>query len=273
MKKIIEIFILLIFLQITSSCSNKVHTEFIKPKEQVEVLITAEETVKPEFITFGTVVYFNKADIYPTADGHIEILYAEEGLQVKEDQVLAELQQQKLIISREEAEASVQSKRALLNLAEEKLAQGIKGIESKLIAIRNAEAELEQKRNEFLNISNTYENKQRHYVAGGVTKEELDAVKTQYLSYKTKLIQTEGELEIQRLGFRDRDIISAGYKVPETEEERYELLVIINTKMLEAERDVAEAELNSALSSLKTIELLIEETIIIVAEIEIKIGS
>ena len=74
---------------------------------------------------------------------------------------------------------------------------------------------------------------------GYVTKEELDAVRTQYLSYETKLVQAEGDLEIQRLGFRDEDIIDAGYKIPETEEERYGLLVLINTKMLAAERDVA----------------------------------
>jgi RND family efflux transporter MFP subunit len=262
MKNRNRLYIIMLFFLSVFSCVEKEQTELVKPKEQIEILITSEETVKPEFNTFGTVVFFNKADIYPTAEGHIEKLYAEEGMYVSRNDILAELRQQKLLISREEAEAAVQSKRALLKLAEEKLYQGIKGIEAKLIAIRNAEAELEQKKNEFLNISNTFENKQRLYDAGGVTKEELDAVQTQYLSYETKLLQAEGDLEIQRLGFRDEDIISAGFEIPETEEARFDLMVQLNTKMLEAERDVAEAELYSALSNLKTIELLIEETVI-----------
>ncbi len=254
--------ILIIYIIMIASCSKSEQVEFITPPEQVEVVVIEKEIVKPEFITFGTVVFFNKADIFPTAEGHIDAIYVEEGMVIDKGDILAKLRQQKLLISREDAEASVESKQALLTLSEEKLVQGVKGIEAKLIAIRNAEAELEQKRNEFLNISTTYENKQRLFDAGGVTKEELDAVRTQYLSYETKLIQTEGELEIQYLGFRDEDIISAGYQVPHSEEEKYNILVLLNTKMLVAERDVAEAELNSALSSLKTIELLIDETII-----------
>ncbi len=262
LEKTITILSIISVLLIITSCAKPVQTEFVTPKEQVEVIIIEKETVKPEFLTFGTVVFFNKADIFPTAEGHIETIYVEEGMEVTENQILAKLRQQKLLISREEAEASVESKRALLSLSVEKLVQGTKGIEAKLIAIRNAEAELEQKRNEFLNISTTYENKQRLYEAGGVTKEELDAIRTQYLSYETKLIQAEGDLQIQRLGFRDEDIIDAGFKIPETEEERFNYLVLINTKMLEAEKNVAEAELNSALSNLKTIELLIDETVI-----------
>lgn len=258
MKKIITLLIMLISL----SCRNETVKQEAEQIERISVAISRNEIINPEFDTFGTIIYFNKADIFPTTEGHIEYLLTEEGREVTRGQVLAKLMQQKLIIKKEESEAEIKSKKALLELSEEKLKEGQKGIEAKLIAIKNTEAELEQRRAEFENISNVYDNKKKLFKVEGVSKEELEAIKTQYLSYKTKFAQTEGELEIQKLGFRDRDIIEAGFRVPENYEKRKQILIEINTRMLEAERKVAEAELNAVSANLRTIELLISETII-----------
>jgi multidrug efflux pump subunit AcrA (membrane-fusion protein) len=244
------------------SCGRKTKPDTLSEREQVSTIVVKKEMVIPEFTTFGTVVYYNKADVFPTTEGTIKTLHAEEGMVVEKNQILLKLDQKKLLISREEVEADVTSKEALLKLSEEKCKEGRKTCEASLIAIRNAEAELEQKQKEFENISSTYETKKKLFEVGGVTKEELESIKTTYLSYKTKLIQAEGELEIQKIGFRDEDIIEAGYEVPENAKERFDLLVTINTRMLEAEKRVAEAELNSVRSNLKIINLLIEETLI-----------
>jgi multidrug efflux pump subunit AcrA (membrane-fusion protein) len=245
-----------------SSCGRKMKQEALSGKEKVDAIVVKQEPVIPEFMSFGTVVYYNKADVFPTTEGTIETLSVDEGMEVAKNQLLLKLDQTKLLIRREEVEAEVTSKQALLKLSEEKCKEGRKACEAKLIAIRNAEAELEQKQKEYENISSTYETKKKLFEIGGVTKEELESIKTTYLSYRTKLIQAEGELEIQKIGFRDEDIIEAGYAIPEDERQRFDLLVAINTRMLEAEKRVAEAELNSAQSNLKTINLLIRETLI-----------
>lgn len=50
--------------------------------------------------------------------------------------------------------------------------------------------------------------------------------------------------------------------IPDDGEKRKELLIKINTSILEAEKGVAEAQLNSAVSELQRIDLLISETVI-----------
>ena len=258
MKKMISLLLILISL----SCKNETLKQTEEKKERIRAAAAQTEMISPEFHSFGTIVYFNKADVFPTTEGYIEYISAEEGMEVKKGQILAELVQQRLLIKKEEVEAEIMSKKALVELSEEKLREGIKAIEAKLITIKNAEAELEQKKAEFENISNTYENKKKLFEVEGISKEELESFKTQYLSYKTKLAQTEGDLEIQRIGFRDSDIIKTGYEVPEDHETKKQILVKINTRMLGAEKKVSEAELNAALSNLRTIDLLISETII-----------
>jgi len=231
--------------------------------EQVAVIAAAAQLIQTEHTTFGTVMYANKADVYPTTEGSLEALYAEEGSRVQADQLLAKLDQKKLRLRREQSEAEAASKQALLSLAEERLREGIMAFEARLIGIRNAHAELEQKRSEFDGISLVFQNKQKLFDAGGVAREELEAVRTQFLSYKTRLIQAEGELERQKIGLRDEDLLSSGFAVPQREEERLKLLLRLNTGMLEAEKRVAEAELNAAASTLKSIDLLLEETLIL----------
>ena len=67
-------------------------------------------------------------------------------------------------------------------------------------------------------------------------------------------------MEIQQIGYRDEDIVKAGYLVPESEGERRELLADINTRTLAAEKQVAEAVRNAAVAKKRTLELLLAET-------------
>ncbi len=251
-----------LLLMVLVSCQEKSPEPASFYVEQIRVAVVNEELVSPEYRSYGTVAHLNKADVYPSTEGNIEELDAEEGMAVEKGQILAQLDRRRLLIRKKEAEADIGSQRAQLRLAEEKLKEGEKAVEAKLIAIRNAESELEQKRIELENIQTTYASKQRLFEVEGVSREELERIKTQYLSARTEVEQAEGELEIQRIGFRDRDLRNAGYAVPSGEEERRKLLILLNTRMLAAERQVAEAELNAALANLQTIELLLAETTI-----------
>lgn len=249
-------------LLLLSSCQERRQETVPIDREKVRTTIAVKEPNFPEYQSFGTIVFFNKADVLPTTEGIIEEILAEEGQAVEVSQVLAQLDQRRLLIRKEEAEAEIKSRRAQLELAQEKVREGSKAIEARLISIRNAEAELEQRKVEYSNIKNTYENKQKLFEVQGVSREELEGMKTQYLSAKTRLAQTEGALEIQRIGFRDSDILSAGFSVPSDPDQREQILSKINTSMLDAEKEVADAELNAALSSLRAIELLLSETTI-----------
>jgi multidrug efflux pump subunit AcrA (membrane-fusion protein) len=90
-----------------------------------------------------------KADIYPSQEGILEDIYVEEGERIEEGQLLAVLSKEKLLLAREQAEAGVESKRSLLSLAEEKLKEGYRSIDARLLSLEKTQAEIDQRRIEF----------------------------------------------------------------------------------------------------------------------------
>ncbi len=245
---------------LAAACSGREPSTAPVQPPAVEVLIAAEQPVAPEYRTFGTVVFSAKADVFPSTEGRIERILVEEGTEVASGQLLAEIERTRLLIEREQAQAEVGSRQALLHLAEQKLAEGARQVEARLIAVSNAEAEVAQRRAECDRVSAVLENKRRLFEIQGVSREELEAARTEYLDARTRLVQAEGALQIQRIGFREEDLAAAVEVVPTDPAERRRLLIATNTGTLEAERRVAEAQLQAARSRLKTIELLLAET-------------
>jgi RND family efflux transporter MFP subunit len=245
---------------LAASCRARQQAEIPTPRPEVRTLVARRESVRPQFSSFGTVEPRSKADVYATSEGRIERHLAEEGMRVESGQLLALMERTKLLISRREAAAEVESKRALLALAEQKLSQGKRDVEARLIAIESAEAGLAQKQAEYAHIAALYENKKKLYEAGGLSLEELETVKTRCAGAQNELAQARGDLAIRQIGFRAEDIAAAGYALPLEAGKQRELLTELNTGMLEAERRVSEAELSSALSQLAAVDLLLEET-------------
>jgi len=258
-----QVFTIILLVLACLSCSEK--NEEASPSEaggleKVRVARPEKKQVCPEFNTYGTIIYKNKANIYPDTEGTVVDVLVEEGEKVREGQILAVLSRDTLLLTQQQIEAEVASKQALLALAEEKLREGRRAVEARLLSIRKAEAELEYRKAEFENISQIYSNKKKLHQAGGIAAGELEAVRTRFITIQTKLAQAEKDLEIQRIGFRDQDITAAGLTVPESTEQRYEALVEVNTRMLVAEGNVAEAELGASRSELRRINLMIEKT-------------
>jgi len=214
----------------------------------------------PELSAFGTVIYYSKADVYPTTEGYIESLEVMEGDSVKKGDTLSFLRQKKLFIEKEKALSEVESKKSLLKLSEEKLRGGRKEAEKKIISITGAVHSLDQKKLELENIKRIFSNKKQLFDAGGLSSEELEAVRMNYIKIEYDFKKVQNNLELIRTGYRNRDIEEKGFLVPENNEEKNTLLIKINTAILEAERAVSKAELAAAEADLKSIELLIRET-------------
>lgn len=216
----------------------------------------------PSINSFGTVLYHSKADVYPTTEGYIESLYAGEGDYVIKGERLARLRQEKLFIERDKTLSDVESKKSLLRLSDEKLKEGRIAAEKTIISIEGAAASLKQKTLELENMKRIYGNKKQLFDAGGLAPEELESVRMSYLNTEYEYEKSVNDFALVSAGYRDEDIISAGYSIPEDPETKKEILVKINTSILEAEKGVAQAQLDSAVSELKRIDLLIKETVI-----------
>lgn len=219
-------------------------------------------TIQPAVETFGTIVYQNKADVYPGSEGRLERVLVDEGSPVARGQALAVLSSDRLQASRDRARSEVNSKTALLTLAEERLREGRLAVEARLLTVRKAEAELAARQAESDNLALVYSNKKRLFEAGGVSEGELEAVRTRSLSAQQSLAQARSDLEIQRLGLRDEDLRAAGVQPPDDPDARRAALVEINTRMLAAEREVAVAELAAAQTELRQVQRLLDETTI-----------
>ena len=226
----------------------------------VRVVRVQKEYFQPALKTFGTLTYTRKADVYSSQEGIIETVRAEEGDRVTSGQVLATLSREKLLIAREQASATVSCREALLALAEEKLMEGHRSMEARILAMEKAEAELAQKGIEYAHLSEVFETKKKLFQAGGIPGGDLEVIRTQYLKGKTEWEQSARDLEIQRIGFRDEDLLRAGYPLPRSKAERITLLKELGTKTLQAERDVALGELSIARAELSRIDLLLDET-------------
>ena len=231
-------------------------------RKRIRVAHACLQTVRPVLETFGTLVYQSKADIYPGIDGTIESVLVEEGQRVYEGQTLAMFSKERLLTNSEQIEAVVASKQALLSLAEERLREGKRAVEARLLEIQKAKADLAQRETEYNNISNIYSNKKRVHEAGGISSGELEALRTQFVAAQMELIRAGKDLEIQQIGFRNEDILAAGLKVPEEDQQRRMVFTDINTRMLLAEQRVAEAELGAARAELRRVTMMLEETVV-----------
>jgi RND family efflux transporter MFP subunit len=226
----------------------------------VKVGYSYTQVVRPALETFGTLVYHSKADIYPGIEGTVEQVLAEEGQLVARGQTLVLLSPDRLLTSRDQIEAEVASKQALLALADEKLREGGYAVEARVLEIQKAKAALSRTQAEFDNIAQIYANKKRLFEAGGVSEGELQALHTRFVAAQSELSRARKDLEIKQIGFRDRDISAAGMALPKDEQSRLKVLGQLNTGMLAAERRVAQAELGAAQAELRRIVLMLAET-------------
>jgi len=231
-------------------------------RKKIRVVHSCLQTVRPFLETFGTLVYHSKADIYPGIDGTIESVPVEEGQRVSKGQALALFSKERLLTNHEQIEAEVASKQALLSLAEERLLEGKKAVEAKILEIQKAKADLTQREAEYNNISKIYSNKKRVHEAGGISTGELETLRTRLVAAQMELVRAEKNLEIQQIGFRNEDILAAGLKVPVEDLQRQMVFADINTRMLLAERRVAEAELGAARAELRRVMMMLEETVV-----------
>ena len=246
-----------------AGCAAKEHQSIAAGSSVVRTVRVGHshsQIVRPALDTFGTLVYHSKADIYPGIEGTVELILVEEGQRVTAGQTLLLFSKDRLLTSREQVEAEVASKQALVVLSEEKLREGRNAVEARTLEIQKAEAELSQVQAEFENIAQIYANKKKLFEAGGVSEGELQSLYTGFIAAQMDLSRAQKELEIKRIGFRDQDILSAGYAVPGDEQQRLRILTRINTGMLEAERRVAQAELGAANAELRRICLMLEDT-------------
>ena len=81
-----------------------------------------------------------------------------------------------------------------------------------------------------------------------------------FSALETEIRILEKDIEIKRIGFRDRDIAEYGYRIPEDPDVKLKLLLDINSLSLKSELKAAEAKKKSAETEVHSAEALLNET-------------
>ncbi|MDF1569351.1 MAG: efflux RND transporter periplasmic adaptor subunit, partial [Spirochaetaceae bacterium] len=212
--------------------------------------------------SYGNLSYTRKADITVSVEGTYENLYFEEGDAVSAGAVVARLSNIQLNIQLSQAQAAITSAQAGVELAQARYEEGRSQVEARLLGLEKSLIEIEQKRREVEELNRAQSDQTTLFDVGGITEATLRAAQLSYLSADTDLQALEKDLEIRRIGLRDRDILAAGLATPDSPEAKRELLADLNTRTLRAELDVARARLTSARTEYESVLALADELVI-----------
>lgn len=253
--------ILLIVLLIGSCKEEKVTTQ----EENYTVIkvnaytVTVEDLI-PEIKTFGTISYKSKVDILPKTAGRIEYQYVEAGERVNKGDTLAMLEQFQLKLELKQSQAELDAAKSSYELTLAKYHDSLRGVEKQFLAIENARAELDDKKNSFNNIEQTLKNKETLLAEGAVSEESIRNLRTQHHSAYIQMMLAERNLKMQEIGFRDKDIIDNGFDVPLEDEDKIDIIKKLNTRIMEKEVEVAESRVKVAQTKLDSIKSYLKET-------------
>lgn len=249
-----------------SGCNKKTDLpeglNIVRPEVSAEVIVAERQKVIPEISSFGSITFKSKADITPAVDGTIKAILFEEGERVKQGWLLAVIENLQLEIQANQAVTNINQAEAALNLTEVKYWEGFLQVDARLLSIDKLVLTMEQQQRELTQLEQDIENKERLFEIDGISEEQMIKLRLSYQSALTAYKNSVKELEIKNIGFRDSDIVSRGYTIPENSEERKNILRTINNLTLEAEIKVAEASLESALAEKESVDLLLDELLV-----------
>lgn len=228
----------------------------------VKTLVVNQAKVFPSIKVIGNIRQKEKADITPLIAGRVDRVLRDTGDYVQSGEILAYLDQKFAKIKLEQADNNYISAGNALNAARMEYEEQLKKIEGQFLNLEKLKAELVDSGNTVKQTEEEIAKKEELFKIGGIPREELNTLRYQYLTVKKNYFIAEQDLRIAEIGYRDRDIVAAGYKVPDSEEQKITILKEINTRMLRLKIEDAKTNLEKARLEKETARIEFEETII-----------
>lgn len=243
--------LLLIATMMLASCKSKSSdTENqIKP---VKVGSIKFRNIPNEIQGFGTLSFLKKFDVSSAQEGYVKVIYFREGMEVKSGQILAALDNQQIDLAVGRAENALAQTNAALKLAEAALLETEMGAEAKLLNLEKMDAQMAQSWKAYYENERKFNSQNTLYLAGGVNEESMRVAKFTLESELEQIYLAEKELEIQRIGFREKDLIAAGITVPDDSEDKKNAFIELATARIRAELSGAREQCNAAEKELQS---------------------
>ncbi|MDR2865527.1 MAG: efflux RND transporter periplasmic adaptor subunit [Spirochaetaceae bacterium] len=256
------IILFLIIGIVCPSCSEKNKNENQKIKT-VKVTPVQLKSIADEVNGFGSLSVLKKFEVWSAQDGVLKKLYFREGEEVRAGQLLAVLDNQQIDLAVARAENTLSQAYAALKRAQAALLEGEFNAEAQLLSLEKADAQMIQVWKAYQENERKFDAQHTLYLAGGVNEESVRAARFSLENELAQIRLTEKEIEIQRIGFRDRDLIAAGKIVPESKEEKTKAFIELATIR-------ALAELAGARSYYEACEKELQSAIIVRDDLKIK---
>lgn len=235
MKKFVLLMIPFVFF----SCSTKEDrlTEAEKEAVQgsdsrmVEQYTLVKSNVTYTISRIGTVAVKDKVSISSPYEEVVDKVLVREGQKVRSGQTLIRLNTDDLELELEKVDNQIKEAENAVEMAEYQYYEARKNIEKELMGLSLKQTELEL---QLLNLSNTerlLKNKVELFRANGISKEELLSQQLAYINEKKNYEMAEVALLQSSIGYRKKDLLDAGYTLPESEDKLNDLYVDLNTRL------------------------------------------
>jgi multidrug efflux pump subunit AcrA (membrane-fusion protein) len=243
-------------------CEHPVPFEGEEPGAELEfdvVRVTAGE-VNRDIEGLGNLVYCDKATVLSRIDGVVEKIFIKKGDRVKRGDLIVQLSNFQLELEKIKTEKEVLTAEEELETARMQYIDEEKSLHRKFLQLeklwlekRNYEAEIE-----FL--TDNFTRKKTLFEKGGITEEQLRSLEFALRSKERELDIVKKDYELQSHGFRNEDLRTEGYNVPDDEEERRKMIIFINTKISRKRIGFSEIRLKKMLVELERINWLMKHT-------------
>lgn len=238
-----------------SACSKEHSQENLAHVKTITARLTPHTT---KLKAFGTVTYGKKNDITALVEGTIYELTVKEGDKVKQGDVVLRMKNIQYEIQRSENQNQVNSAAASLESSKNNLTRTILNVNSQIMSLENSRLNLAQKQNELCLVKETLEKNETLFEAGGVSKQDIAQMRLNAQGTQTEIEILQKKIQIEELGFRDEDLILAGYIPSDDKETRRNQLIELNTRSAQLEIEIAKVNLQNARENLKSTNMLIE---------------
>lgn len=228
----------------------------------LKVIRVRASEITPKINIPGTIEYFEKVNITSKTSGRIEKIFVKKGDLVRKNQALLSLEKLPLQLELKKNNASLKEARSSYKLAMVQYEEVRHKVEIKLREIEKLEAMARELKAKLVKVQKTFQGKKKLFEAGGISQEEFESARLNLLSSEASYQAAIKDLQIARVGYRDEDILTRGLRPAKDSQKRFEQLVKINSRLQKAELSVAESRVNSALVTVQSTSILLNETLI-----------
>ena len=223
--------------------------------------VTIRESAE-EVRGFGSLSFLKKFEIVSSLEGVLETLNFREGDSVDRDDIVGVLKNPQVTLAARRAEDAYTRARAALDLAAARLREGEFLAEARLLENEKSRDELNQMARTLEEEKRKSRNRETLYAAGGLSNEVIREDRFRIASLESQILIMEKEYEIRCVGFREEDLITAGFPVPREKGELKKALVGMASSALRAEAEAARANLEAASREMESCHLMETELLI-----------